>query len=168
MRNNKHIELQLIAMQPNMRNFAYSLTLDRDDAEDLLQDTSLKVLANEEKFTENVNFKGWVMTIMKNIFINRYRKLLRNPIMVDTTEDLYYLNTLQDSGVNSPDGSFAVGEISNAIAAFPEEYSRPFTMHVQGYKYEEIADKMNLPLGTVKSRIFLARKRLQDELKDYR
>jgi RNA polymerase sigma-70 factor (ECF subfamily) len=164
----KMFELQLVALQPNMRNFAYSLTLNREEAEDLLQETSLKVLDNEAKFTENVNFKGWVLTIMKNIFINNYRKLVYNKTVPDTTENLHYLNTIQNSGFDSPEGSFAVGEITNTIAAFPAEYRRPFAMHIQGYKYEEIAEQMHLPLGTVKSRIFLARKRLQEELKDYK
>ena len=68
--NNNQFEKELVALQSNMRNFAFSLTLNRDDAEDLLQDTTLKVLDNQDKFTDNVNFKGWVLTIMKNIFIN--------------------------------------------------------------------------------------------------
>jgi RNA polymerase sigma-70 factor (ECF subfamily) len=167
MKKNKHLELQLVALQPNMRNFAYSLTLDRDDAEDLMQDTFLKVLDNKEKFTENVNFKGWVLTIMKNIFINHYRRLVRNPTVPDAAA-AENMNVPRNSGFDSPEDSFAIGEINRTIAAFPYEYSRPFTMHVQGYKYEEIAEKMSLPLGTVKSRIFLARKRLQEELKDYK
>ena len=80
---NVEFENELVALQSNMRNFAFSLTLNRDDAEDLLQDTTLKVLDNQEKFTDNVNFKGWVLTIMKNIFINNYRKIVRNQTVVD-------------------------------------------------------------------------------------
>ena len=161
-------ENELVALQNNMRNFAFSLTLDRDNAEDLLQDTTLKVLNNQDKFIDNVNFKGWVLTIMKNIFINNYRKIVRNQTVVDKTEDLLQLNLPQNSGFDSPEGSYAIGEITNTITSFTDEYRIPFSMHVQGFKYEEIAQTMNLPLGTVKSRIFITRKRLQEQLKDYR
>jgi RNA polymerase sigma-70 factor (ECF subfamily) len=161
-------ENELIALQNNMRNFAFSLTLNREDAEDLLQDTTLKVLDNREKFTKNVNFKGWVLTIMKNIFINNYRKIVRNQTVIDKTEDMYHLNLPQNSGFDSPEGYYSIGEINSNIEAFPDEYRIPFSMHLQGYKYEEIAETMHLPIGTVKSRIFLARKRLQQQLKDYR
>lgn len=163
-----HIENELVALQSNMRNFAFSLTLDRDEAEDLLQDTTLKVLDNQEKFTDNVNFKGWVLTIMKNIFINNYRRIVRNQTVIDKTEDLHHLNLPQNSGFTSPEASISVREITKSINSFSDEYRIPFSMHVQGYKYEEIAKAMNLPIGTVKSRIFLARKRLQEQLKDYR
>lgn len=165
---NGQFENELVSLQNNMRNFAFSLTLDRDDAEDLLQDTTLKVLDNKEKFKDNVNFKGWVLTIMKNIFINNYRKIVRNQTVVDKTEDLYHLNLPQNSGFDTPEGAFAFDEITNKIEAFADEYRIPFSMHVQGFKYEEIAQTMNLPIGTVKSRIFLARKRLQEQLKDYK
>ncbi len=163
-----HIENELLALQSNMKNFALSLTLNNEEAEDLLQDTTLRVLNNKEKYTENINFKGWVLTIMKNIFINNYRKIVRNQTIIDTTEDLYHLNLPQNSGFANPESSFDTSEIQKSIDSFADEYRIPFSMHVQGYKYEEIANKMNLPLGTVKSRIFLARKRLQEQLKDYR
>lgn len=105
---------------------------------------------------------------MRNIFINNYRQTVRKATVIDQTEDLYHLNVSQDSGIDSPDGSIAVKEISQAINSFSDEYRIPFSMHVAGYKYQEIAEKMNLPLGTVKSRIFFARQRLQTMLKDYR
>ncbi|MGL4779220.1 MAG: RNA polymerase sigma factor [Bacteroidales bacterium] len=158
---------RLLALQDNLKSFAYTLTANRDDAEDLLQDTTLKALDNQEKYYDNVNFKGWVFTIMRNIFINNYRRLVRNQTMVDQTEDLYHLNLPQESGFDTPEGSFSVKEITNAINSFSPEYRIPFSMHVAGYKYQEIADKMGLPLGTVKSRIFFARQRLQEHLKEY-
>lgn len=165
---NVHIENELVALQSNMRNFAYSLTLNREEAEDLLQDTTLKVLDNQEKFTDNINFKGWVLTIMKNIFINNYRKIMRNQTVIDKTEDLHFLNLPQNSGFNNPESSYSIREITSSINAFADEYKVPLLMHVQGFKYEEIAKQMSLPIGTVKSRIFLARKRLQKQLRDYR
>ena len=159
---------RLMGLQGNMLNFAYMLTSNRDDAYDLLQDTTLKALDNEDKYVENVNFKGWVFTIMRNIFINNYRKVVRSATIIDQTEDLYHLNLPQESGLDTPEGSVAAGEISAAINSFSDDYRIPFSMHVAGYKYNEIAEKMNLPLGTVKSRIFFARQRLQKMLKDYR
>lgn len=158
----------LMSLQANMLNFAYMLTSNRDDAYDLLQDTTLKALDNEDKFTEGTNFKGWVFTIMRNIFINNYRRGARQATIVDTTENLYLLNIAQDSGMETPEGSYSVSEISDSISDLPEEFRIPFSMHVAGYKYNEIAEHMQLPLGTVKSRIFFARKKLQQRFSDYR
>ena len=158
----------LMKLQSNMLNFAYMLTSNRDDAYDLLQDTTLKALDNEDKYAENTNFKGWVFTIMRNIFINNYRRGVRAATVVDTTDNLYHLNISQDSGLETPDGAYQAGEISDAINSFAVEYRVPFSMHVAGYKYEEIAKHMGLPLGTVKSRIFFARKKLQERFSDYR
>ena len=159
---------KLMELQSNMLNFAYMLTSNRDDAYDLLQDTTLKALDNEDKFADNTNFKGWIFTIMRNIFINNYRKVVRSATIIDQTEDLYHLNLPQESGLETPEGSFAANEITDAINEFSDDYRIPFSMHVAGYKYNEIAEKMNLPLGTVKSRIFFARQRLQKKLADYR
>ena len=161
-------QTNLMDLQANMLNFAYMLTSNRDDAYDLLQDTTLKALDNEDKYAENTNFKGWVFTIMRNIFINNYRKMVRSATIIDQTEDLYHLNLPQESGLDTPEGSYAAGEITDAINSFSDEYRIPFSMHVAGYKYNEIAEHMNLPLGTVKSRIFFARQRLQKMLKDYK
>lgn len=158
----------LMQLQSNLLNFAYMLTSNRDDAYDLLQDTTLKALDNEDKYAENTNFKGWVFTIMRNIFINNYRKSVRENTMIDTSEDLYHLNLKQDSGVGTPEGAYAINEISAIIAGFPADYREPFSLHVAGYKYEEISEKLSMPLGTVKSRIFFTRKRLREILKDYR
>lgn len=158
---------RILGLQGNLLSFAYQLTTNRDEAQDLLQDTTLKALDNEEKYVENVNFKGWIFTIMRNIFINNYRQNVRKATVIDQTEDLYHLNISQDSGFDTPDGSYAVQEISKAIDSFSDDYRIPFNMHVAGYKYQEIADKLRLPLGTVKSRIFFARQRFQGMLSDY-
>ncbi len=159
---------KLMALQSNLLNFAYMLTSNRDDAYDLLQDTTLKALDNEDKYVENTNFKGWIFTIMRNIFINNYRRVVRSATIIDTTEDCYHLNLSQDSGLETPEGSYAAQEITSAINDFPEKYRVPFSMHVAGYKYNEIAEKMGLPLGTVKSRIFFARQQLQERFSAYR
>ena len=161
-------QTRLMDLQANLLNFAYMLTSNRDDAYDLLQDTTLKALDNSDKYVENTNFKGWVFTIMRNIFINNYRRVARSATVIDQTEDLYHLHLSQDSGIDSPEGSFAAQEITAAINEFPEKYRVPFSMHVAGYKYNEIADEMGLPLGTVKSRIFFARQQLQERFSDYK
>lgn len=168
MADNLNFKKKLMGLQGNLYNFACRLTADRDTAQDLVQDTTLKVLDNEAKYVENVNFKGWVFTIMRNIFINNYRRQVRSATVADTTEDLYHLNLSQESGLTSPEGSYAVKEISAAINTFSQEYKVPFSLYIAGYKYGEIAEKMGLPLGTVKSRIFFARKRLQNMLREYR
>ena len=164
MASNNSFRKNLISLQSNLMNFAIQLTSDREAAADLLQDTTLKALDNEEKFTSDANFKGWVMTIMRNLFINNYRKTVRQATLVDTTEDLYHLNTSQESALETPDGSMTVKEINAILATFDEEFRVPFNMHVAGYKYNEIAEELNLPVGTVKSRIFFARKRLRAAL----
>lgn len=149
MKTNESFKNRLVGLQGNLLSFAYQLTSNREQAEDLLQDTTLKALDNEEKYVDNVNFKGWIFTIMRNIFINNYRQTVRKATVIDQTEDLYHLNISQDSGLDTPEGSFAVKEISTALNSFSDEYRIPFNMFVAGYKYNEIAEKMNLPLGTV-------------------
>lgn len=168
MKTKESFQDRLVGLQGNLLNFAYQLTTDREQAEDLLQDTTLKALDNEDKYVDNVNFKGWIFTIMRNIFINNYRQSVRKATVIDQTEDLYHLNICQESGISTPEGSIAVKEITQAVNQFDDDYKQPFNLFVAGYKYNEIAEALNLPLGTVKSRIFFARKRLREQLKDYR
>ncbi|MBO5748715.1 MAG: RNA polymerase sigma factor [Muribaculaceae bacterium] len=159
---------RLLGLQGNLMSFAYQLTTNKEEAEDLLQDTTLKALTNEDKFADDTNLKGWIFTIMRNIFINNYRQTVRKATILDQTDDLYHLNISQESGLITPDGSYSVKEITQAINSFNDEYRVPFSMHIAGYKYSEIAQHLDLPLGTVKSRIFFARQRLQIILKDFR
>lgn len=168
MTTSTNFQNRLMDLQSNLYNFALMLTSNREDANDLLQDTTLKALDNSEKYAENTNFKGWVFTIMRNIFINNYRRAVRSATVVDQTEDLYHLNICQDSGIDSPEGSYTAAEITEAINSFDDKFRIPFSMYVAGYKYNEIAEKMDLPLGTVKSRIFTARQVLQERFADYR
>ncbi|MDR2776327.1 MAG: RNA polymerase sigma factor [Tannerella sp.] len=158
---------KLLGMQENMMNFALSLTANRDDAKDLMQETSLKVLDNKEKFVDNRNFKGWVLTVMRNIFINQYHKIVRTQTIIDQNIDLYTLDIINDSGFGSPDGSLQLQEITDAIQSLHHDLKVPFSLYVSGYQYNEIAETLNLPIGTVKSRIFFARKELREKLKDY-
>lgn len=165
--NTQVFQRNLINLQENMMNFALTLTANREDAQDLLQDTTLKVLDNQEKYVDNVNFKGWVLTVMRNIFINNYHKTVRIQTIVDQNADLYNLDVMNDSAFNSPDGSYNLKEINKAIDNLSDELRVPFSMFLGGYKYHEISEKMNMPLGTVKSRIFFARQELQKSLKEF-
>lgn len=166
--NGLQFQQKLLGLQENMMNFALMLTANRDDAQDLLQDTTLKVLNNQEKFVDNVNFKGWVLTVMRNIFINNYHKVVRIQTVVDSSVDLYNLDIVNESGFDSPEKACNIQEITKAINSLNDDLKRPFSMFLSGYKYNEIADKLDLPLGTVKSRIFFARQELQNILKDFR
>ena len=158
----------LVGVQDELLRFAYKLTTDREEANDLLQETSLKALDNEDKYMPDTNFKGWMYTIMRNIFINNYRKTVRDQTFVDQTDNLFHLNLSQESGFDSTEGAYDLKEIHRIVNALPKDYRIPFAMYVSGFKYREIAEKLGLPLGTVKSRIFFTRQRLQNELKDFR
>lgn len=158
----------LLSVQTELLNFAYKLTADREEANDLLQETSLKALDNEDKYTAETNFKGWIYTIMRNIFINNYRKALRDQTYVDQTDNQFYLNQNIDIEGDSTEGSYDLKEMRRIVNALPKEYRIPFSMYVSGFKYREIADKLGLPLGTVKTRIYFTRQKLQEELKDFR
>jgi len=157
---------KILSLQDNMFHFALQLTANRDEAKDLLQETILKALNNEDKYVENTNFKGWILTIMRNIFINNYRKVVSNQTIIDRTENLYHLNLPQDSGLDTPEGSVNVQDITRAINNLDKDMKEPFSMLIAGYKYDEIAEKLDVPLGTIKNRIFLARKILQENLKE--
>ena len=154
----------LIGVQEELLRFAYKLTANREEANDLLQETSLKALDNEDKYVPDTNFKGWMYTIMRNIFINNYRKIVRDQTFVDTTDNYYHLNLPQDSGFDSTEGAYDLKEMHRVVNALPKEYKVPFSMHVSGFKYREIAEKLGLPLGTVKSRISRGRNQLKKEI----
>ena len=158
----------LLGVQDDLLRFAFKLTSDHEDANDLLQETSLKVLDNEDKYMPETNFKGWAYTIMRNIFINNYRRVVREQTFVDTTENLYHLNSGFEAVAESTDSAYDLNELHRIVNSLPKEYKVPFSMHVAGFKYREIAEKLDLPLGTVKSRIFFTRQKLQNELKDFR
>lgn len=157
----------LIGMKPNLQRFAMSLTSDHESALDLVQDTYLKAITNQDKFVDYTNLKAWVFTIMKNTFINNYRRNTKENTIIDSTQDLYYLNQPHDKGYISPESEYAEGEIEKAIDSLEDEFRVPFRMHLDGYKYKEIADDLGLKIGTVKSRIFFTRQKLMNILRDY-
>lgn len=158
---------QLTNLSGNLERFALSLTSNIEDAKDLLQETFAKAIAYRDKFEDNTNLKAWTFTIMKNTFINNYRRNVKANTTFDNTEDLYYLNLNQEKAQSTPDSSLSTKEIENAIDQLEDEFKVPFLMHTQGFKYKEIAEKLNLKIGTVKSRIFFTRKKLMEKLHDY-
>jgi len=161
-------EKNLVMAQNELHRFAIRLTADEEEANDLMQETSLKALDNREKFQVGTNFKGWLYTIMRNLFINNYRKASRDKVYVDQTDNQYHLNLSQDFSIDSTEEAYDIKEIHKAVHALPKEYRVPFAMHISGFKYKEIAAHLGVPIGTVKSRIFFTRQKLQKELRDFR
>jgi RNA polymerase sigma factor (sigma-70 family) len=151
----------------SLRPFALSLTRDMEDAQDLIQETLLRALSSQEKFTEGTNLKAWLYTIMKNIFINNYRRNKKRNTIIDTTDDMYVINSNSTQVGNTGESNIAMENVTYAVNMLQEEFRVPFMMHYQGFKYHEIADHLTLPIGTVKSRIHFARKELKKKLKRY-
>lgn len=150
------------SMASLLHSFAYTLTKNVEDAKDLYQETAFRAMTNREKFRPGTNFKAWLFTIMKNIFINNYRKKTKANTIMDSTDNMYYINSGSISISNGAESSIMMQELTKMIAGLDDSIKIPFLMHYQGYKYQEIADHLDLPLGTVKSRIFFARKELKD------
>ena len=157
----------LLEMQSELQRFAFKLTADKEEANDLMQETSLRALENMEKYTPDTNFKGWVYTIMRNLFINNYRKILREQTYVDYTDNLHNIDSTQLTNDSITENDYDRKELYRVVNSLPDIYRVPFSMFVSGFKYSEIADKLSFPLCTVKSRIFLTRRSLQEELKDF-
>ncbi|MEN9700206.1 MAG: hypothetical protein RLZZ301_1404 [Bacteroidota bacterium] len=156
----------LIGLENNLQSFALSFTRNREDARDLTQETMLKAFTYRSYYTPQTNFKAWVFTIMRNLFINQYRRKVKSGAIFDATKEALLVNntaSFEPSAIEQ----IGVKDIQRHINLLGEEYKEPFEMHFQGYKYKEIADKLNIPIGTVKSRIFIARKKLMDALPEF-
>ncbi|MBL0111570.1 MAG: RNA polymerase sigma factor [Saprospiraceae bacterium] len=145
-------------------SFAFNLTKSNDDAKDLLQETFLRAVMNQEKFQEGTNIKAWLLTIMRNIFINNYRKKSKTKVLFDSTDNLYILNSGPNHIGNQGETNMLMQELNGMITELDDTIRYPFIKHFEGYKYQEIAEDMQLPLGTVKSRIFFARKDLKQKI----
>ena len=149
-------------MTPVLNSFAYNLTKNIEDAKDLYQETAFRALTNKEKFRVGTNFKAWLFTIMKNIFINNYRKKMKANTIMDSTDNDFYINSGKNVVSNQGESNIMMKELTGMVSGLENSIKVPFVMHFNGYKYQEIADYLGLPLGTVKSRIFFARKELKD------
>ncbi|SRR5690606_7304994 len=150
-----------------LKPFAVNLTRDTEEANDLYQETLYKALANHEKYNAGTNIKAWLFTIMRNIFINNYRRKAKQKTIFDNTPEDYLLNLKQTSITNSAESSLRVKEIKTAIDHLPEIFKMPFLLYLDGYRYQEIADYLQEPLGTIKSRIHFARKLLKEQISRY-
>lgn len=157
----------LLGLEERLHYYALSLTANPEKANDLLQETFLKALTYRDKYTKNTNFKAWMYTIMKNTFINDYRRNVKAKNTFSGNSNDFHLMISKDKVYPAPDSFYSTKEISKSIDALEDEYRVPFTMFIEGYKYKEIAEQLHLPLGTVKSRIFFTRKKLEKVLHEY-
>jgi RNA polymerase sigma-70 factor (ECF subfamily) len=162
---NFNFEKRFNELTPIMKAFAYTLTQNQERAKDLYQETAYRAMRGRDKFNPGTNLKAWLMTIMKNIFINNYRRAKRARVVADSTDNMYYLNSGKESINNHGEANLLIQELKGMIDNLDDNTRIPFLMHYRGYKYQEIADKFDLPLGTVKSRIFFARRELKNKIK---
>jgi RNA polymerase sigma-70 factor (ECF subfamily) len=151
---------RLVNEKQSLKNFALSLTHNTDDALDLLQDTYVKAITYRKKFEDNSNLKAWLFTIMKNTFINSYRRAVKTKQIIQTNADVAMTRAWKNNYQDITESRIDSKDIIKKIENLDDQYKIPFTRYYNGYRYEEIAQEMQLPLGTVKSRIFLARKQL--------
>ncbi len=150
---------KLVGVQQKMLNYALSLTLDANDAQDLLQETNFRALSAQDKFMIDTNFSAWMYTIMRNSFINNYRrkfKMKQSPSLVD---EINYLSNMYYTD-ETPEMFRSIDEVHLLMNKMEADFKDPLNMHMQGYKYKEIAEELDMPIGTVKSRIFFGRKKL--------
>lgn len=152
---------QLEKVSNSLRAFSLKLTGNYNDADDLYQDTAVRIITNADKYNQGTNFKAWAVTIMRNIFINNYRKKVRRNMIVDQTPNNFYINSGEERVDNDGEHDVAFGELMRLVDTLPDDFREPFLMAYDGFKYEEIAEELGSPLGTIKSRIFFARKKLQ-------
>ena len=156
---------QLQTSTNQLLSFAISLTKNNFEAEDLYQDTVFLALKNKEKFNAGTNFIAWTKTIMRNTFINNYRQKKRFKNLFNKNVSSYFFNKKETENASETD--LNVKEINELIDQIDERFSTPFRFYIQGFSYEEIAEKLDLPMGTVKSRIFFARKHLKQAYELY-
>ena len=150
-----------------LKPFAINLTRDSEVANDLYQETLYKALANQEKYNVGTNIKAWLFTIMRNIFINDYRRKAKQKTILDSTPNEYLINLKQATVSNDAVSGLRLKEIRQAINDLPEIFKNPFLLYFEGYRYNEIAELLNEPLGTIKSRIHFARKLLKEQISRY-
>jgi RNA polymerase sigma-70 factor (ECF subfamily) len=158
---------KLLSFQSSLEFFARKLTNNQEDANDLVQETYLKALTFRDKYVHHTNLKAWLFTIMKNIFINNYRRNKKGRTIMDTTDNLNYYSRKISAHPVTPDSDLFEKEMLDVVEGLEQEHRIPFEMHTQGFKYKEIADELDISIGTVKSRIFFGRKKLMERLEGY-
>lgn len=168
MKNELTFEQNMQTFQPMLRNYALQLTQNMDDANDLVQETFLKAMMYSSKFKKGTNLKGWLFTIMRNSFINNYRRITKRSTFMDTQEEQFIIDSAKSFNTfNDGESKFVRQDLANAIDKLPDDLRITFEMNTLGYKYHEIAEKINIPIGTVKTRIFVARRKLRTHLAEY-
>jgi len=151
----------------SLKALAMQLSRNQDDAKDLVQDTMLKALRYKEKFTEGSNIKAWLFTILRNSFINQYRRTAKRNTFIDTTDNTFFLDIPSHKSDNMAELTFIRKDLQSAIQSLPIDLKVTFMLNMEGFKYHEIAEELNIPIGTVKTRIFVARRILRQKLKVY-
>jgi RNA polymerase sigma-70 factor, ECF subfamily len=154
---------QLLSLEHSLLKFAYRFNLKRADAKDLVQETFLKALVRKDNYVDRENFKAWTFTIMRNTFVDNYRRTLSQNTILGQTYDFFYLNQSEPVALSDPASEYSVIEINRNIDLLSEKLRIPFKMYIDGYKYTEIAEVLGVKIGTVKSRIFLSRKQLMGQ-----
>lgn len=162
-----NFDVQMIAEIQPLRNYALSLTHNSEDSNDLVQETVLKAYRYKDKFEEGTNLRGWLYTILKNSFINNYRRDQKRNTFLDSTENTFFLDIPSHRIENHAELRFIRKDLEHAIEQLPLELRITFTLNVEGYKYHEIAEELNIPIGTVKTRIFVAKRILREKLASY-
>lgn len=150
-----------------LKPFAVTLTKDHEAAKDLLQETMYRALANQEKYSVGTNIKAWLYTIMRNIFINNYRRKSKQNTIFDNSSNDFLLNYNQHTIDNGAESNLRMKDIYKALHNLPDIFKQPFMLYFEGYKYHEIADALQEPLGTIKSRIHFARRLLKEEISKF-
>jgi len=156
---------QLLRHESVLLKYAYSFNLTRDDAKDLVQDTFMKALINRDKYVDNEKLKAWVLAIMKNTFVDNYRRGSIQKKLSDYKNESVLISTVTTTASDNPESVLTTMEIMHYVEKLQYKLRMPFKMYVEGFKYSEISEKLNLKIGTVKSRIFLSRRYLMNILK---
>lgn len=151
----------------SLNNYALYFTRDEENAHDLVQDTMLKAFSYYNKFKTGTNLQAWLYTILKNTFINYYRRKVKTNAIILKSDTISSSDLYKSSLRNDAEGKFVMDDIEHALSKLSEEYYSPFSMYYEGYKYHEIADYFQIPIGTVKTRIHVARQQLKKKLKSY-
>lgn len=167
-------EREAVPHMDALYNFALKMTGDSDDANDLLQETYLKAFRFFDKFEKGTNCKAWLFSIMKNTFINTYRKQSKEPDKVDYEDVENFYENIKASSTDDAHlekeifDNLLDDELSEAISGLPEDFRTVILLcDIEGYSYEEIADFVDIPVGTVRSRLHRARKMLYTKLYKY-
>lgn len=160
--NDFYTQIDIISSPLN--NFALSLTRDIEDSRDLFQDTVYKALKNKDKFRIGTNFKAWVLTLMRNTFINGYRRKKRSKVKTVADDSLEMITNTRSAAANEGESNMAMQELMAMLDELDEKLRQPFWMNYLGMSYQEVADTLDTPLGTIKSRIYFARKEMQEKV----